>query len=139
MAITLQTVAAPGATPITPNATSAKYFANNYAKLSAPNISMRERKAVIVLAMVYVLASTGADYRSNHRGLIQDTQVYTGGISHFDVFAALAATSVGAANTIDPTFSLNLETILKDGKDITQLSDETLDRIIGFLGAQLGL
>lgn len=140
MAITFESVAAPGASPIANNSASAKSFANNYAKLKTPGVSTRERKAIIIIGMMWVLGETTAfDYRSNHAGLIQDSEVYTKGISHFDVFAALAATSVSAGFAAKGTFPMTLDALELEGRDLIDLHEDTLDRIIGFLGAQLGL
>lgn len=140
MAITLETIAAPGATPIANNAASAKSFANNYFKLAVPNISTRDRKTILILGMVYTLAATGANYKTNHAGLIQDATVYTGGISaEFDIWAALASTTASAANTLTATFSLDVPTLLKEGRDLDNLAEGELDRIIAFMAAQLGI
>lgn len=139
MAITLQTIAAPGATPIGKRTASQIAFDNSYYKLAAGTVAAQDRKAVMILAMVYILALTGANYKANHAGLIQDAAVYTGGISNFDIFAAFAATSASAANTADGAFSLDLPTLLKEARDIVDLPEQTQDRLIGFLAAQLGL
>lgn len=140
MAITLETIAAPGATPIVANATSQKAFDNNYYKLGEPNIDMIKTKAIMIDAMIYVLAAAaGANYKNNHAGLRQDAAVYTGGISRLDPWIALTATSVSAAHVADATFSYDLDTLMVETRDLTVLPELTLDRIIAFLGAQLGL
>lgn len=139
MAITLESVAAPGATPIANNAASAKSFANNYYKLAVPNLSTQDRKTIMILGMVHVLAATGANYKSNHAGLIQDAQVYTGGIPMLDVFTALTATTWSAGKATDATFSADVPTLLGEGRDIADLPEDKLDRIISFLAAQLGI
>ena len=139
MAITFERVAAPGATPITNNGSSEKAFINNYYKLGEPNISMRETKAIIIDAMVYILAATGANYKANHKGLRQDAEVYTGGISNLNPWIALAAVSVGAANTTDSTFPLTLTGIENDIRAFREMHELQLDRIIAFLAAQLGI
>jgi hypothetical protein len=140
MAITLETVAAPGATPIVANAASQKAFDNNYYKLGEPNISMVETKAIMIDAMIYVLtAAGGANYKSNHKGLRQDAAVYTRGISNLDPWIALTATSVAAAHVADATFSYDLNALRLEVRTLAVLPEQTLDRIIAFLGAQLGL
>lgn len=139
MAITFEKVAAPGATPIANNGASEKSFVNNYYKLGEPNISMRETKAIIIDAMVYILAATGANYKNNHSGLRQDAAVYTSGISNLNPWVALAATSVSAANTTDATFPLTLSGLENDIKAFREMHEQQLDRIIAFLSAQLGL
>lgn len=139
MAITLEKIAAPGATPIANNAASAQSFANDYYKLAVPNISTRDRKTIIILGMVYTLALTGANYKTNHAGLIQDAAVYTKGISIFDIWSALAGATASAANNSDATFSLDVPTLLKEGRDLDNLAEDQLDRIIAFMAAQLGI
>lgn len=140
MAITFETVAAPGATPITNNGTSEKSFVNNYYKLGEPNVSMRETKAILIDSMIYVLAAAGgANYKANHPGLRQDAAVYTSGISNLNPWIALAAVSVGAANTVDATFPMTLTGLENDIKAFREMHELQLDRIIAFLGAQLGL
>lgn len=139
MAITLETIAKIGVTPIQTQSASAKAFANNYAKLASPGISAQDRKTITILGMLYVLALSGVDYKLNHAGLIQDAAVYTGGISNLDIFAALPATTAGAMPALDPTFSLDVEVLLKEGRDFQQLPEQTLDRIIAFLAAQIGI
>lgn len=140
MAITLETVAIPGATPIANNGTSEQSFLNNYFKLTEPVVSRKDTKAIIVLALIYSLAATAGrvNYKNQMPALRQDAQVYTGGISKFDPWVAFAATAVSAAKTADATFSLDMATLLNLSK-MPALPEQDLDRIIGFLAAQLGI
>lgn len=136
--ITLEQVAAPGATPITPNASSSKAFVNNYYKLSDGNISERDRKTIDILGLIYKLTNAGgANYKTNHAGLIQDSQVYTGGISQFNLETAMAADDWNTGNVADATLSTDVPTLLKEGRDLQNKSAEELDRIIAFLRAQM--
>lgn len=138
--ITLETIAAPGATPIAVGGSSAKSFVNDYSKINVPNLSDRDRKTIWILGKVYELAHNGgANYKSNHAGLIQDSKVYTGGISQFDLVSGLAADAWNAGVAADNTLSTNIPTLLNEGRDLSQKSDDELDRIIAFLGAQLGV
>lgn len=139
MAILLETIAAPGATPIVNNGASEKAFVNNYYKLMDPGLSTRHRKAIMINGMIYVLALTGANYKTNHKGLRQDAEVYTSGISNLDVFAALAGTTVSTASAAPASMSLDVPTILAEVRDIVDMHELTQDRIIAFLGAQLGI
>lgn len=138
MAITLENVASPGVSPIGNNTASAAAFAANYFKLAVPNLSNRDRRTIFVLGMVYLVASL-VDYRNNHHGLIQDAAVYTKGISQFDIFSAMGALIASAAHATDPTFSFDVPTLLKEGRDLDNLSEEELDRIITLLFAQLSI
>jgi hypothetical protein len=136
--ITLEQIAAPGATPIAANATSAKSFANDYYKLVNQNISTRDRKTIDILGLIYKLNNAGgANYKSNHAGLIQDATVYTGGISRFDLCVAMAALDWNTGNVADGTLSTDIPTLTKEGRDLDNLAEEQLDRIIAFLRAQM--
>jgi hypothetical protein len=136
--ITLDQIAAPGATPITPNATSAKTFANDYAKVNVPNLSSQDRKTLAILGLIYKLNNAGgANYKTNHAGLIQDATVYTGGISQFSLEAAMAALDWNTGNVADVTLSTDVPTLMKEGRDLDDLPVQTLDRIIAFLRAQM--
>lgn len=136
--ITLATVAAPGATPITPNASAAQGFQANYYKLAVPSISTRERKTVSALGLIYELNNAGgANYKTNHAGLIQDSAVFSGGMTILDKSAADAANEWNAGVVADATLSTDLPTLLKEGRDLADLSELELDRILTFLRAQL--
>jgi hypothetical protein len=137
--ITVETIAAPGATPVTRNATSQKSFVNDYYKLAVPNLSTRDRKTISILGLIYELtAAGGANYKSNHAGLIQDSTVYTGGISLFSLCTAMAATDWNGGRAADATLSNDLPTLMKEGRDLDNKSEDELDRIIAFLRCQLG-
>lgn len=137
-AITLEQIAAPGATPITFNAASSKSFFNDYFKLNQDNISTRERKAISALGLIYELAAAGgANYKSNHAGLIQDSRVYTGGQPLLDLTTAMAALEWNAGNVADATLSTDLPTLTKEARDLHALAELELDRILVLLRAQL--
>ena len=136
--ISLETIAAPGATPIAYNAASAKSFAANYYKLVNQNISTQDRKTLSILGLIYELNNAGgANYKTNHKGLIQDATVYTGAISNLDLATAMAALDWNAGDVADATLSNDVPTLLNEGRDIDELSELQLDRIIVFLRAQL--
>jgi len=140
MSQTLEAISAPGATPIANNAASSKSFANDYFKLAVPNLSTRDRKTIWILGLIYELTHNGgANYKSNHAGLIQDSQVYSGGISLFDLVVSLSADAWSAGRAADATLTNDLGALLTEGKDLRQKSEEELDRIIAFLRAQLGV
>ncbi len=137
MAITIEQVAAPGATPISGNASSSKAFDNNYAKLGVGNISDQDRNAVAILGLIYKLNNAGgANYKSAHAALIQDANVYTRGISMFNFCTARAANDWNTGNVADATLSTDLPTLLKEARDIADLPAETQERLIAFLRAQ---
>ena len=136
--ISLDLNTAPGATPITPNATSAKTFASNYYKLAQGNISTRDRNAIAILGLIYELTNAGgANYKANHKGLIQDSVVYTGAISLFDQGTARAANSWNAGKVADATLSSDIPTLLGQAPHIADLAEDQQERIIAFLRAQL--
>ncbi len=140
MSQTLESIAAPGATPIANNAASSKSFANDYFKLAVPNLSTRDRKTIWILGLIYELTHAGgANYKTNHAGLIQDAQVYSGGISLFDLVVALSADAWSAGRAADATLSNDLGALLQAGNDLKQLAEEQQDRIIAFLRAQLAV
>lgn len=136
--ITLASVAAPGATPIALNGTSAQGFDSNYLKLAVPNLSERDRNSISILGLIYKLNNAGgANYKSNHAGLIQDAAVYTRGLSQFDPEVARAANDWNTGVVADNTLSTDVPTLLKEARDISQLSDEEQEQIIAFLRAQM--
>lgn len=140
MSQTLESIAAPGATPIANNSASSKSFANDYFKLSVPNLSTRDRKTIWILSLIYELTHNGgANYKSNHRALMQDAEVYAGGIMNFDLVASLTADAWSAGRAADATLSNDLGALLNEGADIKQKSEEEQDRMIAFLRAQLGV
>jgi hypothetical protein len=139
MAIVIETIAAPGATPIARDAASQKSFVNDYYKLAVPDLSTRDRKTISILGLIYELtAAGGANYKSNHAGLIQDSTVYTGGISLFSLCTAMAATDWNGGKAADATLSTDISTLLGEGRDLDNKSEDELDRMIAFLRAQLG-
>lgn len=134
--ITIETIAAPGATPIAVNATSAKSFVDDYYKCNEPNLTMRQRMTLAIIGLIHTV--TAANYKSNHKGLIQDAIVYTGGISsEFDLFSALAGIDVTNGHAVDGTQSLDIPTLLNEGRDLENLAEDQLKRIYIFLRAQL--
>jgi hypothetical protein len=136
--ITLTQNTAPGATPIANNAASASTFAGNYAKLAAPNISAQDRNAIAILGLVYKLNNAGgANYKSNHAGLIQDAQVFSGALSRLDLEVARAANDWNTGNVADATLSTDVPTLLKEARDIADLPALQQERLIAFLRAQM--
>jgi hypothetical protein len=140
MAITLERIAAPGATPIANNAASSVAFANNYFKVSQAVISEQDRKTLIILGMVYELASRGgANYKGIMHLLRQDARVYTGGISNLDITTARAAVAWSIGNGLDSTLPSDMNSLMGLAPKTDQLPSDELDRIIAFLYAQLGV
>jgi len=139
MAITLETIAAPGATPIANNAASAKSFANDYSKLINRNISSQDRKMISITGLIYELAAAGGtNYKSNHAGLRQDATVYTGGIPMIDLEVAMAALEWNAGRAADATLSADVPALIASGPKLDASPVDALDRIIIFLRAKLG-
>jgi|ERR1044071_7973975 hypothetical protein len=134
--ITIEVIAAPGATPIAQNAASAKAFADDYYKCNHPNLSMRQRMTLAIIGLIHTVSA--ANYKSNHAGLIQDSLVFTKGISQkFDLFSALAGIDVTNGHAVDATQSLDVPTLLAEGRDLENKSEDELNRIYVFLRAQL--
>lgn len=135
MAITLETVASPGVTPIAHNSSSSISFVNNYYKAAVPNLSTRQRLTIAIISLIHSFNTP--DYTTNHAGLIQDTAVYTGGISQFDWGTALVALAWSLGKAQDATLSDDVDTLLNEGRDLENLSEEELWRILGMVFAQL--
>lgn len=136
--ITLEQVAAPGATPITPNQTPEQQFCDNYAKLGVGNISQKDRNTIAILGLIYELAHAGgANYKTIHKQLVQDAMVFTGGISMFNEAVARAANDWNSGNNADATLSTDVPTLLAQGPHIQNQPEQTQERIIAFLRAQL--
>lgn len=134
MAKTLETIATLAATPIPNNSAPAISFANDYAKLGVPNISTRDRKTILVLALIHSLSGTGGiNYVNNHKGLFQDATVFTKGISMIDFWTAFAATAWSSARANDATLTSDIEALFVEGKDLVNLHEDQLDRIIIYL------
>lgn len=133
--ITLEAIAAPGATPLANNGSSAKSFANDYFKSAVGSLTTRQRLALIIVAMTHT--ETAVNYKSNHAGLIQDAKVYTGGISQFDYWTAAVGLEWTNGHAVDGTLSADVPTLLKEGRDLENLAEDQLFRIIALLRAQL--
>lgn len=135
--IVLTATAAPGATPITFNATAAKNFASNYSKLGQGQLARKLAIVVGIIGLIDKLNNAGgANYTSNHSGLIQDTQVFTGAISNFDPLIARAVNDWNTGNAAAGT-STDVWSLMTTGKDLIELPDNTLERISAFLRAQM--
>lgn len=135
MAITLESVADAGASPIANNTASAIAFANNYAKLAT--LSRRDVLTIVLIQMIHYVADGGEDYRTNHPGLIQDAAVYTKGINiELDVFAALGAIFQVWATQVNNGMSSDVEAILAEGRDLANLSEDQLIRILALIVVQ---
>jgi len=138
MAITLTQVSAPGATPLADNTSANRTWDDNYFKLGPPNISKQDRNAIAIAGLIYKLNNAGgANYKSNHAGLIQDAAVWTAGLTLFNAEVARALNDWNTGNVADATLSTDIPTLLKEMRDITQVPAERQERIIAFLRSQL--
>ena len=136
MAITLSTFVRPGSPVTGTNNTAAQAFFDDYFKLS--DIPQTDRKTISILALIYECAAVGGpNYKSNQAQLIQDSEVAMGKISLFNIITAMSAIDWTIGKTADGTLSADVQTLLKEGSDIAQLSDDKLDRIIAFLNSQI--
>lgn len=138
MAITLQTIPTVPTSPL-PNISSAETaFANNYYKLAQGVISTRERKALSIIGLIHELkAVRSIDYTVKHAQLIQDSQVFTGGTPMIDLDTAFAVIDLSNGALADAGQSLDLPTLLAEARDLTQLSEDQLNRIMILLECQL--
>lgn len=129
MPITLEYPVGAGVTPIPNNDASAIAFANNYTKLVT--LSKRDVLTISLIQMIHYVADGGVDYRSNHAGLIQDGAVFTRGLNiEFDLVAALAAWQQGWAMQVNNGMSDDIPTILAEGRDFANLSEDELRRLL---------
>lgn len=134
----LATVAAPGATPIANNGTAEQTWEDNYAKLGVGNISDQDRNAIAILGLIYKLNNAGgANYKSNHAGLVQDAAVFTTDMQPFDYMTARAINDWNTGVVADATLSTDVPTLLNEARDLSQYSAERQERIIAFLRAQM--
>lgn len=136
--ITLEKVPTVPVSPL-PNQSSAETsFLNNYAKLGPGVLSARERMALSIIGLIHELKSVrGIDYTNNHRGLIQDSAVFTGGISMIDIGTAMAVVDISNGAAADATMSLDLNALRNEARDFVQKSEDELTRIITLLELQL--
>ena len=132
----LTRISPPGTTPIAGNTTSAGNFASNYYKLSSPTLSRRDRLIVAIIGLIHTVSAN--NYKANHKGLIQDSRVYTKGISSdFDPWAALAAIDFSNGVAVDGTMSTDLPTLLNEGRDFMPFGEDDLERIYAYLRMEL--
>lgn len=138
--IALQQFAAPGATPVGNNTTSEGLWFNNYYKLGDPNINNTGANTVAILGLIYKLAAAGGtNYKLNHAGLIQDTWVYLNSmvLRMMDFNTARAVNDWNSGNVADGTLSTDPQALFKEGRDFFALPEDTQERILAFLRAQL--
>lgn len=141
MAITLTPVPSPLVTPIGYNIDSAKKFDADYAIVGVPTLTDQQRRTIRILGLIYLLSKltpVAVNYKTNHKGLVQDAMVYTGNIPMFDLTVAQTVTDWDAGKTADSTLSSDVATLLQEGRGLLQFPVETQDRIIAFLRVQLG-
>lgn len=123
-------------TPITPNQTPAKTFAQDYYQLFS--VDPKQRRVVSILSLVYELwNASGIDYRANLPGLIQDAKVFTRGIPLLDVLTARAVTDTQAgATATNIVLGLDYNSV---GRSLLELTEQDQERIITYLRGQMAL
>lgn len=125
------------ASPITN--TAGGVFAADYFKLAAPNLSVKQRKALRIWALIGYYQST-VDYRTNPGLLINDAVTYTKGISNFDLEVALAVADWAAGTTANAsTVTGDVAASIKSAKAFLEVPELTLDKIIAYFRIQLGV
>lgn len=130
-----------GATSPTTN-TAGAGFAANYAKLAGLNA--KERKALQVVSLLYYY-QTVTDYRTQHGLLISDAMTFSRGISNFDYEVGTTLTDWNASYnqliTLLGTAAAagDIADLIKRGSDFRSMPELTLNKIIVFLRAQLGV
>ena len=138
MSISLEQIAAPGATPIANSSASKTSFANDYFKVADGNLANKDRKLIQILGLIYKLANAGgANYKANHMGLFQDASVYFSGISNLDLNTAMCVLDWNSGNVADATLPTDIPTLLAAGPKLEARAEPQLDRIIAFLRAQM--
>lgn len=114
------------------------------------NLGRRDLIVVSILGLVHALYAT-KDYRTNHPQLIQDGIVLLGGVSNLDnngeskqVLLELASIDWNYGFKTDPVSSSNtvglssdVSTIVKEGRDLRELPEQTLTRIRAMLRYRL--
>lgn len=135
MAITLETIASVGSTPIPNNSASSVSFAADYFKSAVPNLTTRQRLAISIVALTH--GFTTPDYTANHAGLIQDAAVYTKGISQFDWATSFVGLCWTLGKSQDATLSDDVDVLLAEARDLENLSEEELWRVLATVFAQL--
>lgn len=109
-------------------------FANDYAIVSAPNLTTKDRNLIRMLGLIATLKNIrGVDYRTNHSQLRSDAAAYTNGISNFDLRAAMAVIEWTNGSQADASLTNDVEGLRKLAPHMLQLSEQEQDRIIAFL------
>ena len=103
------------------------------------NLGRADLLAVAIIGFVHAVSGT-RDYRTNHRQLIQDAEVFMDGISNTQannisrqmllVFAAMAW---DLGYQVDVGLTTDVATILNEVRDLRSLPEETLGRIMLFM------
>lgn len=103
------------------------------------NLGRADLLAVAIIGFVHAVSGT-RDYRTNHRQLIQDAEVFMDGISNIQannisrqmllVFAAMAW---DLGYQVDVGLTTDVATILNEVRDLRSLPEETLGRIMLFM------
>lgn len=113
-------------------------FTNDYAILSAPNLSSIQRKTIRILGLIYSLNNVrGVDYRNNIPQLASDAAAYTNGISNFDLDTALAASEWSNGFNADATLTTDVNAIMKLQPSLEVRPEQDLDRMIALLEIRL--
>ena len=124
----------PGATPIPNISTNEKLFERNYGKF-AP-MSMRDKMTLAIVGLLHVV--TSPNYKQNpHANLLQDAVNWTDGMSQFDFWAATASNDLSNGLAVDAAMGTDIPTLLKEGRDLQNLPEDTLLRVYILLRAQL--
>lgn len=117
-------------------------FAADYAKLAT--LSPRELKTFRVVCLMYYL-QTVTDYRLIHGRLISDSISFTRGLSNFQIDVGLSVADWAASlaqllSLLSPAAAASdITGIIALGSDFRTLPEQTLDRMIVFMRAQLGV
>jgi hypothetical protein len=138
MAITLQPIPGP-VTPLPNNNPATTAFANNYFKVAQGVVSTRERKMLQVVGLIReVKAVRSIDYTQKHKQLRQDAQTFTRGISTpLDLDTAFAAIDWSNGKAADATTPNELSALEAEAKDLRELHEDDLNRMIVLLECQL--
>lgn len=137
MAVTFETIPAVPASPLPNSSSAVTAFVNNYTKIGM-QLGTRWRRVLSVLGLIHELNIVRSiDYRTKHPQLLQDAMKFSGALPLLDMPTAMAALDLSNGRLADAAQAMELGALQSEGRDLAELPEETLDRIIVLLEAQL--
>lgn len=139
MAQTLTALVAPTTSPIKQGSTNVKTLIGDWAALN--NLDDRMLKCIAILGRVHELYLS-LDYRTNHKQLIQDAMVFFSGIPNMNdrnYIQFQAAIDWNAGLIGDVGIGTSVLALVKEARDIANLSEDELNRILLLLRMQMAV